>query len=182
MKRLCLNSLPLSFPLNKLLVISSLVFLGGCNQDKFTDLREFMAKAGTTGQAPLESLPAVKPQEVFSYEPGEMPDPFKPRNLKPAKGGGAFQPDLTRTKEVLEQFPLDSMTMVGTLIKGGQIYALVRTAENNLYRVRKGDHLGHNFGVVVGITETGIELRETVQDGVGDWTESKATLALQEQK
>ncbi|OYY95454.1 MAG: hypothetical protein B7Y41_02830 [Hydrogenophilales bacterium 28-61-23] len=165
-----------------LLVISGVAFLGGCSQDKFADLREFMAHAGSAGHQPLESLPPVKPQEIFSYEPGEMPDPFKPRNLKPAKGGGAFQPDLSRPKEVLEQFPLDGLSMVGTLLKGGQIYALVRTPENTLYRVRKGDHMGHNFGIVVGISDTAIELRETVQDGVGDWTESKAILALQEQK
>lgn len=164
------------------LLISSLLVLAGCSQDKFSDLREFMAKAGTSGQKPLESLPTVKPQVIFSYEPGDMPDPFMARSLKPAKGGGALQPDLNRPKEVLEQFPLDGLRMVGTLTKGGQIYALVRTPENTLYRVKKGDHIGQNFGLVIGITEAGIELRETVQDGVGDWTESKATLALQESK
>lgn len=162
------------------LALSSLFLLGGCGQDQFTDLREFMAKTGSTGQAPLESLPVVKAQETFSYEPGEMPDPFKPRSLKPAKGGGALQPDLSRPKEVLEQYPLDALRMVGSLSKGGQLYALVRSAENALYRVKKGDHMGHNFGLVIGITEASIELRETVQDGAGDWTESKATLALQE--
>jgi type IV pilus assembly protein PilP len=164
------------------LAFAGLLLLGGCNQDPFADLREFMAQAGTTGQPPLESLPAVKPQEIFSYEPGEMPDPFKPRNLKPAKGGGALEPDQSRPKEALELFPLDGLRMVGTLIKGGQIYALVRTPENTLYRIKKGEHMGQNFGLVIGITDTSIELRETVQDGVGDWTESKATLALQEQK
>jgi type IV pilus assembly protein PilP len=166
------------------LLLSSLLVLAGCSQDKFSDLREFMAKAGTSGQKPLESLPAVKPQVVFSYEPGDMPDPFKARSLKPAKGGGALQPDLNRPKEALEQFPLEGLHMVGTLTKGGQIYALVRTPapENTLYRVKKGDHIGQNFGLVIGITEAGIELRETVQDGVGDWTETKATLALQESK
>jgi len=156
--------------------------LAGCSQDKFADLREFMAKAGTSGQKPLESLPTVKAQEIFSYEPGGTPDPFKPRSLKPAKGGGGLQPDLSRPKEALEQFPLDGLRMVGTLLKGGQLYALVRTPEGTLYRVRKGDHMGQNFGLVIGMTEASIELRETVQDGAGDWTESKATLALQESK
>ncbi len=164
----------------KCLLFAGLFALTGCSQDQFADLREFMAQAGSAGQPPLESLPAVKPQEVFSYEPGELPDPFKPRSLKPAKGGGTMQPDLTRPKEALEQYPLDGLRMVGTLSKGGQVYALVRTPENTLYRVKKGDHMGQNFGLVIGISDASIELRETVQDGVGDWTESKATLALQE--
>jgi type IV pilus assembly protein PilP len=152
----------------------------GCSQDQFSDLREFMATAGSAGQPPLESLPPVKPQEVFTYEPGDLADPFKPRSLKPAKGGGAFEPDLTRPRGPLEQFPLDSLRMVGTMSKGGQLFALVKTAQNTLFRVKKGDYLGLNFGLVIGITDSSIELRETVQDGVGDWTETKAMLALQE--
>jgi type IV pilus assembly protein PilP len=154
--------------------------IAGCSQDQFSDLREFMATAGSAGQPPLESLPPVKPQEVFTYEPGDLADPFKPRSLKPAKGGGAFEPDLTRPRGPLEQHPLDSLRMVGTMSKGGQLYALVKTAQSALYRVKKGDYLGLNFGLVIGITDASIELRETVQDGVGDWTETKAMLALQE--
>ena len=90
------------------------------------------------------------------------------------------QADLTRPRQPLEQFPLDGLRMVGTLNKGGQTYALIRTPENTLYRIRKGEYMGQNFGLVVAINDMGIELRETVQDGAGDWTETKATLALQE--
>ncbi len=158
----------------------ALVLLAGCAQDEFSDLREFMASTGVASQPPLESLPAVMPQEVFIYDPGEHPDPFKPRSLKPTKSGGEFQPDLSRPKGPLEQFPLDGLRMVGTISKGGQQYALVRSPENTLFRIKKGDYMGLNFGLVIDITEASIELRETVQDGVGDWTETKATLALQE--
>jgi len=154
--------------------------LAGCAQDEFADLRAFMAQTGASGQQALEPLPPVKTQEVFNYEPAELPDPFKPRTLKAGKGGGAFQPDLTRPKEPLEQYALDGLRMVGTINQGGQIYALVRTPENTLYRIRKGEHLGQNFGLVIAIREASIEIRETVQDGAGDWTETKATLALQE--
>jgi len=154
--------------------------LAGCAQDEFADLRAFMAQTGASGQQALEPLPPVKTQEVFNYEPAELPDPFKPRTLKAGKDGGAFQPDLTRPKEPLEQYALDGLRMVGTINQGGQIYALVRTPENTLYRIRKGEHLGQNFGLVIAIREASIEIRETVQDGAGDWTETKATLALQE--
>ena len=174
MKQSCLISTPST------LLIAGMLLLAGCAQDEFSDLREFMAQTGATAQPPLESLPTVKPQETFSYEPGEQPDPFEPRSLKPAKDGGGMQPDLSRPREALEQFPLDGLRMVGTLSKANQKYALVRTPEGTLFRVKKGDHMGQNFGLVINITETSIELRETVQDGVGDWTESKAMLALQE--
>lgn len=157
-----------------------LLLLTGCAQDEFADLRAFMAQAGAGGQQALEPLPPVKPQGVFNYEPGDLPDPFRPRSLKPSKGGNAFQPDLNRPKEVLEQYPLDGLRMVGSIKKDGQLYALVRTPESTLYRVKKGEHMGQNFGLVVAISDASIEIREIVQDGVGDWTETKATLALQE--
>lgn len=157
-----------------------LVLLAGCAQDEYADLRTFMEQAGAGQQQPLEPLPPVKPQDVVTYEPGDLPDPFKPRSLKPGKGGGVFQPDLTRPKGPLEQFPLDGLRMVGTLLKGGQLYALVRTPENTLYRVKKGDFMGQNYGLVVAINDASIEIRETIQDGVGDWAEAKATVALQE--
>ncbi|KAF0103158.1 MAG: type IV pilus assembly protein PilP [bacterium] len=158
----------------------SVILLAGCAQDEHADLRAFMAQAGAGGQQALEPLPPVQVQEIFSYDAAEQPDPFRPRTLKASKSGGAFQPDLSRPRQPLEQFPLDGLRMVGTLNKGGQTYALIRTPENTLYRIRKGEYMGQNFGLVVAINDTGIELRETVQDGAGDWTETKATLALQE--
>jgi len=161
-------------------MLSSMLILGGCAQEQHSDLREFMSTAGATGQPPLEALPEIKPQETFDYEPGDMADPFQPRSMKPAKGGGGNQPDLSRNKEALENFPLDGLRMVGTLQRDGQIFALVRAPEGILYRIKQGNYLGLNFGLVVRITESSIEIRETVQDGAGDWTESSTTMVLQE--
>ena len=158
----------------------ALALLAGCAQDEFTDLRAFLAQSGQGAQQKLEPLPPVKVQEEFSYDPGELPDPFRPRSMKSGKGGGGMQPDLTRPKGPLEQDPLDSLRMVGTLSKGGRIYALVRRPDNTLYRVAKGDRIGQNYGVILSISESSIEIQETVQDGAGDWTESKASMALQE--
>ena len=165
----------------KLAWLIPLVLLAGCAQDEFADLRAFMAQAGSGGQQALDPLPPVKPAEVIDYLPGDTPDPFKPRNLKPSKGGGAFQPDLTRPKDMLEAYPLDDLSMVGTIVRDGQISALIKVkSRGTLHRIKKGEHMGQNFGLVIAITESNIELRETVQDGVGDWTETKATMALQE--
>lgn len=157
-----------------------LLCLTGCAQDEFADLKTFMAQAGAGGQQALEPLPPVKHQEAFDYKPEDLPDPFRARNLKPSKTGGALQPDLARPKEPLEQYPLDGLRMVGTIVKAGELYALVHTPDNTLYRVKRGEHLGQNFGLITRISETGIDIKEIVQDGAGDWTETKATLALQE--
>lgn len=157
----------------------SLVLLSGCAQDEFADLRAFLTQAGQGVQQKLDPLPPVMAKEEFTYDPGELHDPFRPRSMKTGKGGG-IQPDLTRPKGPLEQDPLDGLRMVGTLHKGGRLFALIRRPDGTLYRVSKGEHVGQNFGVILSISESSIEIKEIVQDGTGDWTESKASMALQE--
>lgn len=154
--------------------------LAGCAQDDTADLREFMAQAGRDSQERMEPLPQVQMVEAFSYNPAGLTDPFASRNLRPAQAVGGPAPDMSRPKQPLELFPLDGLRMVGTLSRQGQIYALVRTPENTLYRVKRGDRIGQNFGVITAITDTAIEIRETVQDGAGDWIETSASLPLQE--
>ena len=60
------------------------------------------------------------------------------------------------------------------------MFALVRTPEKDIYQVRAGNYMGQNFGVVTGITDAEVKLKELVQDGSGDWTERSSTLQLQQ--
>jgi type IV pilus assembly protein PilP len=70
--------------------------------------------------------------------------------------------------------------MVGTLSRNKQMFALVRTPEKDIYQVKDGNYLGQNYGVVTGITDGEIKLKELVQDGTGDWTERTSALQLQQ--
>lgn len=156
------------------------LLLSGCGSDDFDDLKIFMDQAGKGAAPALEPLPPVKMVVDQGYESMDLPDPFKPRSMKPAKSGGGKQPDLNRPKGQLESYPLDALKMMGTIVKSGVIYALIKTPDNSLYKVKKGEYMGQNYGRVVSINASGIELLETVQDGTGDWIESKANVALQE--
>ena len=49
--------------------------------------------------------------------------------------------EINRRKEPLEAYPLDSMAMVGSVVKQGRQYALLRV-DNLLYQVKVGDYLG----------------------------------------
>ena len=112
-------------------------------------------------------------------------DPFSTQKLTVALKQEARQPnsaisaELNRRKEPLEAYPLDSMSMVGSVNRKGAPYALLRV-DNLLYQVKAGDYLGQNYGKIMKITETEIELREIVQDAAGEWTERPTTLQLQE--
>ena len=163
-----------------LVALASLAFLAGCGPSSHKDLQDWMAEQGKGVRGKLDPLPQIKPYEPFAYNDFDLPDPFKPRKIEPTKTDSTSKlaPDLNRRREPLEAYPLESLSMVGTLEKGRTLYALVKTPERDLYQVRQGNHMGTNFGVVVGISDTDIKLKELVQDGSGDWSERSSTLNL----
>jgi type IV pilus assembly protein PilP len=154
--------------------------LAGCGGESHQDLRAWMQEQGKGAKGKLDPLPQVKPYEPFTYNAFDLADPFKPRKIEPVKSGGALAPDLNRRKEPLEAFPLETLQMVGTLQRGRSTFALVRTTDKDIYQVRVGNYLGQNFGVIIGISDSEIRLKELVQDGSGDWTERSSTLQLAE--
>ena len=157
--------------------------LSACANDDLDDVKRFTQTTGEELRGKVEPLPEVKPYEGFTYNAYDIPDPFKPRKLQPAAGSGTgIQPDLNRRKEPLEAYPLENLKMVGTLRQDKTIYALIKTPDNNLYRIKAGNYLGQNFGMATSITDTEIKLNEIIQDGSGEWSERQSTLQLQEEQ
>ena len=156
--------------------------LSACSVDQNEDLKQFVKDSGNGLRGKVEALPEIKPYEPFNYTAYELQDPFKPRKLLPAKGTGGLQPDMNRAKEALESYPLENLKMVGMLQQNKAIFAIIKTPDNNLYRVKTGNYIGQNFGVISKITESELSLKEIVQDSAGDWTERASTLQLQEQE
>ena len=168
--------------MKRLLVLPvAVAMLGGCSSE-LDDLKAFVRDSEKGLPRKIEPLPAVKPFEPFTYEGFDLPDPFQPRKLGPPKegGGGGIAPDLNRRKEPLEAFPLEQLKMVGTLSQGPDTYALVR-ADKTLYRVKKGNYMGQNFGLITDVSDSEIKLKEIVQDSAGDWAERQSVLPLLEE-
>ncbi|MBT9567333.1 MAG: pilus assembly protein PilP [Thiobacillus sp.] len=153
--------------------------LTGCGGGSMDDLQTFVAETGKDMQGKIEPLPEVKVYEPFTYNAFDLPDPFKPRKLSTG-GGGGMQPDLNRPKEPLEAFSLETLKMVGILSRLGVIHAVIKTPDNAIYHVKKGNYVGQNFGLITQISDSEVILREIVQDSAGDWSERISTLILQE--
>jgi len=155
----------------------------GCGSEQFQDLKQFVADAESVAgtRARIDPLPKVDAYEPFVYNQSELEDPFRPRKVEPSKSAkGQIQPDLNRRREPLEAFPLDNLKMVGSLQQGKNMFALIRTPDNNLFRVRLKNYIGQNFGLIIELDETGLKLKELVQDGAGEWTERITSLFLQD--
>ena len=167
--------------MKRLLLPVALVALTSCSSE-IDELKSFVRDSEKGLPRRIEPLPPVKPFEPFTYEGFDLPDPFQPRKLTPPKegAGGGIAPDLNRRKEPLEAFPLEQLKMVGTLQQGRDMYALVR-ADKTLYRVKKGNYMGQNFGLITDVTESEIKLKEIVQDSAGDWAERQSVLPLLEE-
>ena len=171
--------------MNRALIMAatlSTLALAGCGGDEHSDLKVELSRMSKDLRAKIDPLPVVKPYEPVPYTAFDMADPFGPAKIELVtknSGGGGPKPDFARPKEPLESFPLESLKMVGVWKKGKEAFALVR-ADATVYPVKVGNYLGQNFGLVTGLGEQQIELRELVQDSGGDWTERKTTLLLQE--
>ncbi len=162
------------------MVVVVAAMLSACAGESHQDLRGWMNDQGKNARGKLDPLPQIRPYEPFAYNAFDLPDPFKPRKIEPSKNSSKLAPDLTRRREPLEAYPLESLSMVGTLAKDKSTFALVRTPDRDVYQVRAGNYLGQNFGVITGIGDSEIKLKELVQDGGGDWTERNSTLQLQQ--
>ena len=170
-----------------LLVILSLV-LAGCVSSKEDEIREWMVQERNQAKPKVTPINAPKQFIPEPYANVSAIEPFSDQKLTQAlkrdsaqasTSGALVAPEMARRKEAMEAYPLDSMTLVGSIIKAGQPVALVKV-DNLLYQVKPGNYLGLNFGRVTKITETEVTLREIAQDAVGEWIERVATLQLQE--
>jgi type IV pilus assembly protein PilP len=73
-----------------------------------------------------------------------------------------------------------SLSMAGILARGNQMWALVDDGDGKVHRVKAGNYIGRNFGLITLINRREIEVMETVPDGKGGWINRPRTLAMEE--
>jgi type IV pilus assembly protein PilP len=162
----------------------SAALLAGCSAEQ-QELRQWMDQQRREVKPNVTPLQPPKRFEAQAYTSAQAIDPFSTQKLTVALKQETRQPnsllaaELNRRKEPLEAYPLDSMTMVGSVARQGRPYALLKV-DNLLHQVKVGDYLGQNYGRITRIAETEIALREIVQDAAGEWIERPATLQLVE--
>lgn len=155
----------------------SLSACGGANDDLRAYIDEVKARPGGR----IEPLPQVQPAPTFVYEAGSRRSPFLPDTPQRRVSGDPNAidgPDPNRPREFLEQFPLDTLRMVGTLADRRASFGLVQTVDRLVHRIGVGNHMGQNYGRVVAISDSEIRLVEIISDGLGGYLERPAAIAL----
>lgn len=149
-----------------LISVLFLLVLFGCKESN-TDMQNFINQTKNRKTKPIEPLPLFKQFQPYKYTAANLRNPFEPYVAAKAeaptplaiKGPG---PDMKRPKDPLEYFPLDALKMVGTISRGKMKYALVKDPHGLVHRVGVGNYMGLNFGKILNITETTIEIREWI--------------------
>lgn len=162
------------------------VLLVGCDSN-IGEIDVWMEQVRATTPPARTRLEEPKRFSPFYYDLVEELPPFSPIKLAAlqdpmqvrAKGGLA--PDVNRRREVLENFPLEQVKMVG-FMRSSRYNSVLLQVESTIYQARIGNYAGQNFGVVTAIGETEVALRELVQDATGDWVERETVLKLQEKE
>lgn len=161
--------------------------LAGCSSSEFEDLQQYVKEVKNSQKGRIQPLPEFKPFETFAYNQLNTKDPFIAwENAETVKkqaeqaAGTGLQPDFNRRKEILEQFPLDSLRMVGTLEQEGRLWAIIKAPDGLVHRIREDSYMGQNHGKIVRLAEAKIEITEIMADGLGGWIERQTTVTLVE--
>ena len=171
------------------LIMCSMAFLQGCGSADEEELSIWMQNERNSITPDVKPIPAPTKFEPYAYAGERLLEPFSSEKLASILRGGQslsagssalIDAEMSRRKQPLEAFPLDTMSMVGSLNRAGKLVALVRV-DQLLYQVTQGNYLGQNYGRVLRISENEINLREIVQDAAGEWIERPAALQLQEE-
>jgi type IV pilus assembly protein PilP len=165
--------------IQKYVPLIALLLFAGCSSD-LDDLRKQIAEIRSRPGERIEPLPEIKPYEAFVYSVSNMRSPFIPSAPASNNLTTSLRPDVKRSREFLEQFPLDTLRMVGTLELNGRKYGLVQGKDGLVHRVLPGNYIGQSDGRITTISASRISLIQIVPDGLGGYIERPAALTLSE--
>jgi len=160
-----------------LLAVFMMTMLTACGGG-MEDIQQYVAEVKQRKGGGIEPLPEIKPYETFEYNVSSRRSPFIQEITVVENASSGPSPIKNRNKEYLEQFPLDSLKMVGTLETNGKKYGLVQTKDGLVHRVLPGNYVGQNDGRIVSISDSKIEVEELVPNGIGDFFKRSAGIGI----
>ncbi|MDN2657229.1 pilus assembly protein PilP [Cobetia sp. 14N.309.X.WAT.E.A4] len=159
-----------------------LTLLAGCGDPQLPALESELESLRERPTGQVKDLPPQPEYHPVTYDMADARSPFQSRLPEPeeelAMVDNGVRPDLDRPREPLEAWPMEQLSMVGTLDVDGSRSALILTPEQEVQRVSVGGHMGSNFGRIIRIGDTQLDLVEIVPNGQGGWIERTRAMAL----
>jgi len=164
----------------------TLMFLSSCelveifNQDD--DLSDFIASVKAKPKRKIEPDPVIPEYVPYLYTVNKLRSPFQTQVITTIRKNdpNCKKPDLKK-KSFMQQYDLNDFKYLGPFLKIGEkmangknktdaVYGLVKIiGRDEILKIRKGNVIGKNYGVVTKIHSNAIELEEKISDGMGGW-------------
>jgi type IV pilus assembly protein PilP len=163
-----------------------ILLLSGCGEG-LSDLEKYVNDIRAKPPGRIEPIPEFQPYQNFEYTSHDLRDPFKMVDFRRpelneedlSKLANGLRPDIGRVREPLEDFPLDTLRLKGTIDdKDGVKWGLIFAPDNTIHRVIEGNHMGQNHGRIISVSDQTIELTEIVPDGLGKYIERASAVTL----
>ncbi|MFM2591162.1 pilus assembly protein PilP [Vibrio sp. TBV020] len=166
----------------RLVVLFCCLVLGGCkaNQDSLGD---YITQVESQARKDVIDLAPVLDFDITQYASHQQREPFVlPQEAlvlnQPKEKTDCWQPNRRKKSGELERYPLSKLRLKGVMSSNNQISALVQTPAGNVLKVNTGQYIGVNNGRVTRVTETYLQINETLPDGLGCWNKRNVKLAL----
>lgn len=166
-------------------MVAACGLISSCDQG-IGDLQQFVEQTINQPPGRIEPIPEFQPYQNFEYKSHDLRDPFKLVDFRrPDENpeainniGNGLKPNIDRVREPLEDFPLDTLRLKGSVTQDGVKWGLVFAPDNTVHRVLEGQYMGQNHGRIISVTDQSIELTEIVPDGLGNYIERSSAVAL----
>lgn len=166
-------------------MVGGLLLLAGCGEANLGELDEQLSdiRRSPAGQPPVE-IPTIPDYRAVDYRYSDARSPFlAPESIRTQAATAllesALAPDQQRSPEPLEQFPLSSLRLVGTLRMGGQQVGMIAAPDGSVTSVRVGNYLGTDHGRITAIEPQQVRLTERIFNQQQGWQERPAALTLE---
>lgn len=153
--------------------------LNACSISDHDDLKSWMKNEEKNMKGKIESLPPVKEHVVTSFVAKNNPFLMKPTISLKDLAKEKYAPNIDRKKEPLEEYPIETLKMVGIISKDGITYAMVKEKTGLIHYVAKGNYLGQNYGEVKEVDDGEVVIEERVQE-TGEWKLRTTRIMLSE--
>lgn len=161
-----------------LMIILYLVLVG-CAPE-LNDLKHYTQQVKQATMPYVEPYPEYQVSPSFSYTSNHLPSPFtliKEVNIPQAKH--CYQPNVQRAKAPLEAYDINTLSFGGSISVNDVHWALVRSADGILHKVKVGDHIGLFYGKVTQVNDGVISIEQSLPDGVGCWHKETAEITTE---
>jgi type IV pilus assembly protein PilP len=168
----------------KCLLLILVLGVSGCQKEK-DDLQAYVAKVKGQQKSDIPPIPVMKPYQKFEYAASDLRDPFVPTVVElpepeeEAIIDNGISPDKNRRKEVLESYALSELQYVGNL-EQESVWALIRSSDGIIHRVKNGNFMGKNHGQIQSINESELVLEEIVPNARQGYIKQKTVVSAVE--